>query len=63
MHGNNDVAILYAHEGNHFAWVSKDGYHLKPKGDGSTIMVSAVSVTCHVQWWCGRSGSKSGAPK
>ena len=47
IHGNHDEAILYANEGNRFAWVSKDGYHLKPKGDGATIMVSAVSVPCH----------------
>ena len=47
IHGNHDEAILYANEGNHLACVSKDGYHLKPKGDGATIMVSAVSVPCH----------------
>ena len=47
LHGNHDEAMMYANEGNRFAWVSKDGYHLKPKGDGSTIMVSGVSVPCH----------------
>ena len=29
------------------AWVSSDAYHVKPKGDGATIMVSGVSVACH----------------
>ena len=47
MHGNHDEAILYANEGNRFAWISNDSYHLKPKGDGATIMVSGVSVACH----------------
>ena len=47
MHGNHDETILYAHDGNRFAWVSNDGYHLKPKGDGATIMVSGISVPCH----------------
>lgn len=47
MHGNHDEAILNANEGNRFAWVSNDSYHLKPKGDGATTMVSGVSVGCH----------------
>ncbi|KAL5469087.1 hypothetical protein EMCRGX_G030283 [Ephydatia muelleri] len=47
LHGNHEEAMMYANEGNRFAWVSKDGYHLKPKGDGSTIMVSGVSVPCY----------------
>ena len=46
IHGNHDETMLHANEGNRFAWVSKDGYHLKPKGDGATIMIS-VSVPCH----------------
>ena len=47
FHGNHDESMLYANEGNRFAWVSMDGYHLKPKGDGATIMISGVSVPCH----------------
>ena len=47
LHGNHDEAILYANEGNRFAWVANDSYHLKPKGDGATIMISGVSVACH----------------
>ena len=47
FHGNHDESILYANEGNRFAWVSNDTYHMKPKGDGATIMVSGVSVPCH----------------
>ena len=51
MHGNHDETILhvYANEGNRFAWISNDSYmyHLKPRGDGATIMVSGVSVACH----------------
>ena len=47
FHGNHDESILYANERNRFAWVSKDAYHMKPKGDGTTIMVSGVSVPCH----------------
>ena len=47
LHGNHDESILYANEGNRFAWVSSDAYHMKPKGDGATIMVSGVSVACH----------------
>ena len=42
---------MYANEGNRFAWVSDDAYHMKPKGDGATIMVSGVSVPC--QGWLG----------
>ena len=34
MHGNHDESILYAHDGNRFAWVSNDVHHLKRKGDG-----------------------------
>ena len=47
LHGNHDECILYANKGNRFAWVSSDAYHMKPKGDGATIMVSGVSVPCH----------------
>ena len=47
MHGNHDECMLYANEGSRFAWVSSEGYHMKPKGDGATIMVSGVSVACH----------------
>ena len=47
MHSNHDDCIVYANEGNRFAWVSSDSYHMKPKGDGATIMVSGVSVACH----------------
>ena len=39
LHGNHDEAILYANQGNQFAWVSNDSYHLKPKGEGTSIMV------------------------
>ena len=45
IHGNHDKAILYANESNRFAWVANDSYHLKPKGDGATIMISGVSVS------------------
>eukprot|EP00731_Ephydatia_muelleri_P006417 Em0003g665a len=38
LHGNHDEAILYANQGNRFAWVSNDSYHLKPKGEGTSIM-------------------------
>ncbi|KAL5479605.1 hypothetical protein EMCRGX_G023152 [Ephydatia muelleri] len=44
FHGNHDESILYANEGNRFAWVSNDAYHMKPKGDGTTIMVHQVLV-------------------
>ena len=47
LHGNHDEAILYANQGNRFAWVSNDSYHLKPKGEGTSIMVSCVSVPCY----------------
>ena len=47
FHGNHDESILYSNEGNRFAWVSNDAYDMKPKGDGTTIMVSGVSVSCH----------------
>ena len=43
-HGYHDEANLYGHR---FAWVSNDSYHLKPKGEGISIMVSGVSVACH----------------
>ena len=51
LHGNHDECILYPNEGNRFAWVSDDAYHMKPKRDGATIMVSGVSVPC--QGWLG----------
>ena len=47
LHGNHDEAILYANQGSRFAWVSNESYHLKPKGEGTSIMVSGVSVACH----------------
>ena len=47
LHGNHDESILHAKEGNRFARISNDAYHMKAKGDGATIMVSAVSVPCH----------------
>ena len=47
MHGNHDKCIVYANEGNRYAWVSSNSYHMKPKGDGATIMVSGVLVACH----------------
>ena len=42
IHGNHDEATLYANEGDRFAWVANDSYHLKPKGDGATIMKKVV---------------------
>ena len=30
-----------------FAWVSNDSYHLKPKEEGTSIMISDVSVACY----------------
>ena len=42
LHGNHDEAILYANEGNGFAWVANDSYHLKLNDDGATIMISGV---------------------
>ena len=47
LHGNHDEAILYANEGNRFAWVANDSYHLKRKDDGATIKISGVAVSCH----------------
>ena len=47
LHGNHDEAIVYANQGNRFAWVLNDSYHLKPKGEGTSIMVSGVSAACH----------------
>ena len=47
IHGNHDEATLYANEGDRFAWVANDSYHLKQKGDGATIMISGVSFSCH----------------
>ena len=46
-HFSMKITILYANQGNHYAWVSNDSYHLKPKGEGTSIMVSGVSVACH----------------
>ena len=42
LHGNHDESIIYANEGNRFAYVSSDAYHIKTNGDGATIMVSGV---------------------
>ena len=30
-----------------FAWVSNDSYHLKPKEEGTRILISDVSVACY----------------
>ena len=42
-----NVCIVYSNQSHGLAWVSSDSYHMKPKGDGATVMVSGVSVPCH----------------